>query len=246
MWGFMFIVECNFCLLLYPIYIGQENVIYAQLTLFVLTALFHSIAMCRNPGYIKKPIEVSFMQMLEKFNPVLLCPDCEIVRTDRSRHCSICNKCVERFDHHCPWINNCVGLDNHNPFMIFLLCMFTTLIMTIVIVCSNFTAIKTFGTVTKYSFPHLLPIEIIYDKTPSWVAETVFYFCSCVNLTIATFFSLPVMALMYFQLRNYCHGRTTNEVFSKSSGANNRTSTYLLNNEEEGEQDTNTSVTTSD
>ena len=53
-------------------------------------------------------------------DPVALCPDCMVIRTPRSRHCSTCNHCVERFDHHCPWINNCVGVNNHVYFMIFL------------------------------------------------------------------------------------------------------------------------------
>jgi len=34
----------------------------------------------------------------------------------RTRHCSICERCIERYDHHCPWINNCIGIKNHNIF----------------------------------------------------------------------------------------------------------------------------------
>lgn len=69
--------------------------------------------------------------MLKNFDPVLLCPDCEIIRTSRSRHCSICNKCVERFDHHCPWINNCVGTRNHGNFMCFLMSVPVLLVLVI-------------------------------------------------------------------------------------------------------------------
>ncbi|XP_066996225.2 uncharacterized protein [Anabrus simplex] len=36
----------------------------------------------------------------------------------RTKHCSVCNKCVERFDHHCKWLNHCIGGRNYIPFVI--------------------------------------------------------------------------------------------------------------------------------
>lgn len=67
------------------------------------------------------------MNMLNVIDSTQLCPDCKSIRTSRSRHCSVCEHCVERFDHHCPWINNCVGVRNHNFFYLYIL--FQTLVV---------------------------------------------------------------------------------------------------------------------
>ena len=47
------------------------------------------------------------------------CTKCDCVKPPRAHHCSICGQCVLGMDHHCPWMNNCIGLYNLKAFLLF-------------------------------------------------------------------------------------------------------------------------------
>jgi len=207
--------------------------VWTQLGLFMATFVIHTFSLCKDPGYLQKPKNITFLQMMMQFDPVLLCPDCEIIRTDRSRHCSICNQCTERFDHHCPWINNCVGSSNHGLFMTFIFLMATLLLTTFVSLIVNFDCYENnVGNAAVRDASGLnffMPLLLSYESySKAWIMTA-----NIIALLITGFFLLPVMLLTAIQTRNFCLNKTTSERFAKNKNAStSRTSTYLTSGSE--------------
>ena len=57
------------------------------------------------------------MSELPGFHSDRFCVSCMIIKPLRSKHCDTCDRCVARFDHHCPWVYNCVGAGNLHLFV---------------------------------------------------------------------------------------------------------------------------------
>ena len=80
------------------------------------------IANRRDPGYIPLNMESYFttIKQIPYFDKwkarenmlSRLCHTCKCLRPLRAKHCRICNRCVRYFDHHCPFIYNCIGVKN--------------------------------------------------------------------------------------------------------------------------------------
>lgn len=46
------------------------------------------------------------------------CKICDLRMMARTKHCRDCNKCVAVFDHHCKWLNACIGQRNYKWFLV--------------------------------------------------------------------------------------------------------------------------------
>ncbi|CAD2088948.1 palmitoyltransferase DHHC7, putative [Plasmodium vinckei lentum] len=71
------------------------------------------------------------------------CKWCCKYKPDRAHHCRICKTCILKMDHHCPWIYNCIGYNNHKYFMLSLIyCSITTIFISLTMLNSVIEAIN--------------------------------------------------------------------------------------------------------
>lgn len=61
------------------------------------------------------------------------CSRCYVVRVPGARHCSRCQGCILKMDHHCPWVFNCIGQFNQKFFIQFIVYSFLGILNTSII-----------------------------------------------------------------------------------------------------------------
>ncbi|XP_010422733.1 PREDICTED: probable protein S-acyltransferase 12 [Camelina sativa] len=83
------------------------------------------------------------------FGSLGYCTKCRNVKPPRCHHCSVCQRCVLKMDHHCVWIVNCVGARNYKFFLLFLFYTFFETLLDVIVLLPSF--IEFFSQAVKHS-----------------------------------------------------------------------------------------------
>ena len=122
-----------------------------HMALLLLFFIFYISLLIKDPG-VRKSEPINKVQNLLQQDEDLTkyCYKCFIQKTKTSKHCIICNKCYEDFDHHCYWINKCVAKKNYCLFLAFLIETFLYLLSLLIL--SIFGTIHVFNKEKEYVF----------------------------------------------------------------------------------------------
>lgn len=127
LWGLFYVFYTNAVVRFIPS--PGVSVLHRYAAYAVVAINFVAFVLCSvvQPGKVTEENSGRLRGMYSQDDHLFFDGDCETCKTHkppRSKHCSLCDACVVRCDHHCFWVNACVGLHNHRWFLLWLATLF--------------------------------------------------------------------------------------------------------------------------
>lgn len=180
---------------------GGEYVLLSGCTAIVLLLYVYT----SDPGIVSKslPAGSGTKGALANHRFDRICPTCRILQPAGTKHCSVLDRCIRRFDHYCPYVGNSVGKLNRRAFLLFVLACDTALCLSLVCTCWLLLAIASLNGNKEQSEANVKGISSRAAKIPIWFV--------CVYLVADLALLVSVSTLLVAQLVQVAQNITTNE-----------------------------------
>ena len=234
-----FILLCN----IFPFLFDRPSncfaniiIIFIFLIVNVVFTVLYIYLICSDPGYIKDNEKITDIQTLlfkQKYDFKNFCFKCSVYKSEDLKHCVICDKCCKDFDHHCFWLNNCIGQNNYYFFIILLYTVFFDFIsMVLVSIYSLFISYKIIpkknqncfesnfaGSIYNFVKNIISILEVKYGETfiipEKKVLKIYFYILVSINIAVL----IPLMYLVNIHTKS-CKSRRKVKTTIKKSDLN--------------------------
>ena len=173
--------------------------------LLILLIISFVIANRSDPGFLKASDNMTWLEMVQKKIPInKYCPYCRVKKEEKVKHCHICCRCVAAFDHHCNWIDNCVGDNNIFSFLFFVIMILINLIFSFYLGINSLMNTKQEDFLDfKIKGDYILMNSIKTFLNMRWLFQyEIEEIIGILVIIVSGFFFMPVFYVLWIQVRN--------------------------------------------
>ena len=233
------IMLCSLC----PIFLCEYDKVlsniffYIYILLLLAFILIYIVLLMKDPGLKNTKSLNELKEMVDKNTDLTgYCYKCFIKKTKTSKHCIICDRCYENFDHHCYWINKCVAKNNYTLFIIFLFEVSFYLSITLLICILSLikiSSLKDDKSETKICDNYFKDInnDFLKDRCKAFFRDkfTLHLILNIFLILIILSFLIPEFLLLILHIKVCC----SNYRLKKNRNETSSFSTYSIMNEDD-------------